>query len=136
MTIPRLPRREFLLRALTACSAPVLAPALSRPLAQGAKPGRSAGIAARYLGPSGATAAKALGEAYVRTLGVKSSADVPVAPTLQLIARAQGENAAIAALIGAVRSDFREGRVVDVDGWIISRTEGELCVIVLRGSAK
>ena len=136
MTIPPLPRREFLLRALTACSGPVLAPALSRGRAQGAKPARSAGIAARYLGPSGATAAKALGEAYVRTLGLKSSADVPIAATLQIVERAQGENAAIAALVRAVRSDFREGRVVDVDGWIISRTEGELCVIVLRGPAK
>ena len=136
MNTPRLPRREFLLLALTVCSAPVLAPAIARRLAQGAKPSRSAGIATRYLGPSGAAAAKALGEAYVRTLGLKSPTEVPVAATLQLIARAKGETAAIAALVRAVRSDFREGRVVDVDGWIISRTEGELCVIVSGGPAK
>jgi hypothetical protein len=136
MTTPRLPRREFLLRALTACSAPVLAPPMSRRLTQGTKPVRNAGIATRYFGPSGAAAARALGEAYVRAMGFKSPVDVPVAPTLQLIARAQSDSAAIAALVRAVRSDFREGRVVDVDGWIISRTEGELCVIVLRGPAK
>jgi hypothetical protein len=77
-----------------------------------------------------------VGEAYVRALGVKNATDVPVAATLQLIARAQEDAAAIAALVSAVRSDFREGRVVDVEGWIISRTEGELCVIVLLASAK
>jgi hypothetical protein len=136
MTTPRLPRREFLLRALSACSAPVLAPAVSRRLSQGTKPVRSAGIAPRYFGPSGAAAARALGEAYVRAVGFNSPADVPVAPTLQLIARAQTDSAAIAALARAVRSDFRDGRVVDVEGWIISRTEGELCVIVVLGSAK
>ena len=136
MTTPRLPRREFLLRALAACSAPVLVPGMSRPLTQGTKPVRHTGIATRYFGPSGATAARALGEAYVRAVGIKSPADVPVAPTLQLIARAQSDSAAITALVRAVRSDFREGRVEDVNGWIISRTEGELCVIVMLGSTK
>jgi hypothetical protein len=136
MTTPRLPRREFLLRALSACSAPVLVSARSRRLTQGTKPVRNAGIATRYFGPSGAAAARALGEAYTLAGGFKSPADVPVAPTLQLIARAQSDSAAIAALVRAVRSDFRDGRVVDVDGWIISRTEGELCVIVVLGPAK
>jgi hypothetical protein len=136
MTMPRLPRREFLLRALSACSAPVLAPTVSRRLRQGTKPVGNAGIATRYFGPSGVAAARALGEAYVRAAGFKSPADVPVASTLRLIARAQTDSAAIAALARAVRSDFRDGRVVDVDGWIISRTEGALCVIVVLGPAK
>jgi hypothetical protein len=136
MTMPRLPRREFLLRALSACSAPVLAPARSGRLTQGTKPVRNAGVATRYFGPSGVAAARALGAAYVRAVGLNSPADVPVASTLELIARAQGDSAAIAALARAVRSDFREGRVVDVDGWIISRTEGELCAIVVLGPAK
>lgn len=136
MNTPRLPRREFLLRALAVCSAPVFAPPLPRRLAQGTNAARSAGIATRYLGSSGAAAAKALGEGYLRALGLKSAADAPVAATLQLIARARGDNAAIAALVRAVRSDFRDGRVVDVEGWIISRTEGELCVIASRGPAK
>jgi hypothetical protein len=131
MSTPRLPRREFLLRALAACSAPVFSPRLAQ-LTTNAKGGaRSARLATRYLGPSGAAAAKAVGEAYFRALGVKSATDVPLAGTLQLIARAQEDAAAIAALVRAVRTDFRNGRVVDVEGWIISRTEGELCVIVL-----
>lgn len=127
MSTPRLPRREFLLRALAACSAPVF----TSPLAQRTAPETASSTkpATRYFGPSGAAAAKTVGETYVRTLGVKRAADVPVATTLQLIAHAGSETAAIAALVRAVRADFREGRVVDVDGWIISRTEGELCVL-------
>lgn len=128
MSTPRLPRREFLLRALAVCSAPVF---LSPPIQRGATAdaARGARLAARYLGPAGAAAAKAVGEAYVRALGVQRATGVPIAATLQVIARARSENAAIAALVRAVRTDFRERRVVDVDGWIISRTEGELCVM-------
>jgi hypothetical protein len=136
MSTLRLPRREFLLRALGACSAPLLARATSRRLQGGTQPARSAGIATRYFGPSSAAAARALAEAYVRARGFKTAADAPIAATLQLIARGQSETAAIAALVRAVRSDFRNGRVVDLDGWIVSRTEGELCVMVVLGSAK
>ena len=136
MKTRRLPRREFLLRALRACSAPVLAPAMSRLMQGAASSPRSAGIATRYFGTAGAAAARALAEAYVRARGFKTAADTPVSTTMQLIARAKSGSAAIVALVAAVRSDFRAGRVVDVDGWIISRTEGELCVMVVLGSGK
>ena len=34
-------------------------------------------------------------------------------------------------LVAAVRQDFREGRSVQVEGWILSRTEAELCALTL-----
>jgi hypothetical protein len=50
---------------------------------------------------------------------------------LQLIGRSASEAAAITALAQTVQRDFRAQRTVQVEGWIISRTEAQLCALAL-----
>jgi hypothetical protein len=47
------------------------------------------------------------------------------------IARASSQEKAIEALVRDVQRDFREERSVQVEGWILSRTEAELCLLTL-----
>ncbi len=54
-----------------------------------------------------------------------------VSEGLRTIAASPGERAAIAALVQAVRRDFREQRTVELEGWVLSRTEVELCLLTL-----
>lgn len=132
-------RREFLMRALTACSAPFLVQSVqaqgrqTRPT-PGAKPQRGAQVAARYLGAGGRDSVEAIGEAYLKQLGIDRTEEAILAAaagTLQLIARSPTETAAVTALVRAVRRDFREQRSVQLDGWILARTEVELCILAL-----
>ena len=65
------PRREFLLRALAACGTPFLMPLAS---VEGLQKPQAGTAAAGYFG--GRTdAARAIGEAYVRQLGLDTSAE-------------------------------------------------------------
>src|SRR4029453_3015256 len=65
------PRREFLLRALAACGTPFLMPLAS---VEGLQKPQAGTSAAAYFG--GRTdAARAIGEAYVRQLGLDTSAE-------------------------------------------------------------
>ena len=54
------------------------------------------------------------------------------AATLELIDAAPGDTQAVAALRDAIEADLRAGRTIDVDGWTLSRTEVELCMLALR----
>jgi hypothetical protein len=85
--------------------------------------------AAGYFG--GRTdAARAIGEAYVRQLGLDTSAESirkASLGALEVIERASSQQNAIRALGLAVRRDFQQGRSVQLEGWIVSRTEAELC---------
>jgi hypothetical protein len=143
----RLPRREFLLNALAACGAPFLsevaaaqvkpkptttkaAPAAPKP--RSITPKQGSQVAAAYFGPGEGDALQAIGTAYLKHLGVEATEEAilaSAADTLQLIARAPTDAAAVTALAQAVRSDFREQRSVQLEGWIISRTEAQLCAL-------
>ena len=124
------PRREFLLRALTACGAPFLMPLSSVEGVQ--KPQAGAAAAGYFAGHT--DAARAIGEAYVRQLGLDASAESirkASLGALEVIERASSQQNAIRALGLAVRRDFQQGRSVQLEGWIVSRTEAELCALTL-----
>jgi hypothetical protein len=137
MTNHGLPRREFLLQALAACGAPFVADAAFARTAQTQRPvnaERGAKISAVYLGAGSVEAARTIGEAFLKHLNVERSHDAIVAAandTLELIARAPGNSAAITALVQGVRRDFRSDRVVQLEGWVLSRTELDLCLLAL-----
>src|SRR5687767_2469457 len=121
------PRREFLLRALAACGTPFLGP-LASVGAQKVQPGRAAQTAASYFGGD-AQAVRAIGEVYLRHLGRDQSVEsilVAARGALETIGRSPSQQTAISALLRAVRRDFQEGRSVQLEGWVLSRTEAEL----------
>jgi hypothetical protein len=128
-----LPRREFLWRALAACG--TAATVASRPV-DGAQSGgldrvRSARIG--YFGDQ-ADAVRAIGEAYVRQVGRDlgdESVRAAARGALDVIDRSSDPSDAIRALVKAVRQDFERGRSVQVGGWVLSRTEAELCALTL-----
>ena len=133
------PRREFLLRVLAACGTPLVAPVISvradqRPPVE---PSTHARAAAGYF-VTGIAAARAIGEAYLRQLKVETTRASIIehsAGALQILAAARTEKAALTELAGAVRRDFRERRVLQLEGWVLSRTEVELCALTLLPSS-
>ncbi len=129
------PRREFLLRALAACGTPFLMPLGSLEGWQKPQPDTAA---ASYFGVR-IDAARAIGGAYVRHLGLDTSAESirkASLSTLKIIERASTRQNAITALELAVRRDFQQGRSVQLEGWIVSRTEAELCALTLLPATK
>ena len=124
------PRREFLLRALAACGTPFLMPLAS---VEGLQKPQAGTAAAGYFGNQ-TEAARAIGEAYLRQLGLDTSAESirkASLGALEVIERASSQQNAIKALGLAVRRDFEQGRSVQLEGWILSRTEAELCALTL-----
>jgi hypothetical protein len=131
------PRREFLLRALAACGTPLLLPAAAAS-AQKVQPGRAAQAAVSYFGGD-VTAVHAIGELYLRQLGRDQGIESILEASrgaLETIERSPNQQAAVAALVRAVRRDFQQGRSVQLEGWILSRTEAELCALTLLPPAK
>jgi hypothetical protein len=128
------PRREFVLRALAACGTSFFVPTVDAWQA-GADVGQDAQAAraAEYFG--GRTdAARTVGSAYLRQLGLEPTpASILQAArgATKTIERASSQEKAIAALVRDVQRDFREERSVQVEGWILSRTEVELCLLTL-----
>ena len=137
MTTYTLPRRDFLMQALLACGAPYLAglnAAQTAAQLPPAAPQRAARIAGDYLGATSLDAARAIGEVFRRHLNLESGNDAIVTAaetTLHLIARAPTSTAAITALVQNVRRDFRADRYVQLEGWLLSRTELDLCLLLL-----
>jgi hypothetical protein len=136
---PTVPRREFLMRALAVCSLPlalgrndlVESVAAQEPATPDVASSRRA---VGYLGESSLEAAQSIGRARLRALGVgETGKDILVATsrTLEIINRAATDKEAIQALTEAVRGDFVEARTLDVDGWVLSQTEVDLCVLTL-----
>ena len=135
------PRREFLLRVLAACGTPLVAPGVSAGAAQTPQAEPQIDINSRaavnYFG-TGISAARAIGEAYLRQLEVeptRASILEHTAGALQIIAAARTQKAALTGLVSAVRRDFQEGRVLQLEGWVVSRTEVELCALTLLPAA-
>jgi hypothetical protein len=128
------PRRDFLLQALTVCGSALLAP---RSLAEGSQAtpaARAAAASTAYFGDR-ADAVRAIGEAYLRQLGRDTNPEsirAAARGALESIDRARDEQGAIQALVRAVRADFERGRAVQLEGWILSRTEAEICALTLR----
>jgi hypothetical protein len=131
--VTTVPRRQFLWRALAACATAGLGPARLADGAQSNLPGRVPSTSAAYFGDQ-AAAVRAFGESYLRLLGRDSGNESVRAAsrgTLQLIDRSRDQPGAIRALVRAVQRDFEQGRVVQVQGWVLSQTEAELCAISL-----
>lgn len=129
------PRRAFLWQALSACASSVLLPVPSAAGGQAGSVDRAATVGAGYFGDH-AGAVRAVGDAYLRQLGRDTSRDAIVAAArgaLDAIDRSRDEAGAIRGLVRAVREDFERGRTVQVEGWILSRTEAEICVLTLLG---
>ena len=132
------PRRTFVLSVLAACGTPLLSRPVSADETQAATVGpdsaRTSQLAVGYFGTTQADAARAIGEAYLRHMGVEGSRAgirAAAAATIALIDAARTQTAVTAALVAAVRRDFQEGRVVHLHGWVLSRTEVELCALTL-----
>jgi hypothetical protein len=131
-----MPRREFLWHALAACASAALAPVSPVSAVQSGPVDRAATVGAGYFGAQG-DAVRAVGEAYLRQLGRDTSRDAVVAAArgaLDAIDRSRDQAGAIRALVRAVREDFERGRTVQVEGWILSRTEAEICALTLLGA--
>jgi hypothetical protein len=129
------PRREFLLRVLAACGTPLVAFVSSVRADQRPplKPGTDARAAASYFG-TGIAAARAIGEAYLRRQNAEPTQASIIehsAGALRILAAARTETTALTELASAVRRDFRDGRVLELEGWVLSRTEVELCTLTL-----
>lgn len=82
--------------------------------------------------------------ASVRALGRKQLADLPARESRAAVAReilphgldersalAASHDELVAALTTRIRADHREGALVSVDGWLLSRTEARLCVLTV-----
>lgn len=130
------PRREFLLHVLAACGTPFVArvsPSANQTPQPESRPDPDAQAAAIYFG-AGVDAARAIGEAYLRHLQVeptRASILEHAGGALKILASARNQKAALTELVGAVRRDFQAGSVVQLEGWIVSRTEAELCALTL-----
>jgi hypothetical protein len=93
--------------------------------------------AASYFG-TGADAARAIGEAYLRQLGVepiRASILEHSSRAIKILGAAGSQKAALASLASAVHRDFQEGRVLLLEGWVVSRTEMEICALTLLPAA-
>jgi len=127
-------RRDFFVQALTACGSVLLVPSIGfgnpQVLQSRAVPSDAA---ADYFGDRLDTA-RTVGAAYLKQLGSDTSPASVLAATrgtLAIIEGAVHQREAIDVLVQAVRDDFREGRSVQLEGWVVSRTEAELCALTL-----
>ena len=128
-----IPRRDFLCQALAACGSALVAPETLAHGHQATASDRAVRSSAAYFGER-ASAVRAIGEAYLRQLGRDPNRESILAAargTLESIDRARDERSAIQTLVRAVREDFERGRVVQLEGWILSRTEAEICALTL-----
>jgi hypothetical protein len=126
------PRREFLWQALSACAAAVMVP-VPAAASQSVRIDRATAMSAGYFGDR-ADAVRAVGEAYLRQLGrdtTRESILEAARGALKAIDRSRDQPGAIRALVGAVRDDFARGRSVQLEGWILARTEAEICALTL-----
>ena len=130
----RWPRRDFLLSVLGACGTARIfdAPALRAQALERQLPARAGTVAARYLG--NAASARVVGEAFMAHLKLDVTTEnirEAARDALEAIQAARTPDAALKVLQQAVRRDFREGRVIHLQGWVVSRTELEVCALTL-----
>ena len=117
----------------TVCGSALLAPGSPAQGSQTLLSPRATLASSGYFGDR-ADAVRAIGEAYLRQLGRepnRESIHAAARGTLKSIDRARDERSAIQALVRTVREDFERGRAVQLEGWILSRTEAEICALTL-----
>ncbi len=142
MSIERHRRREFLLRALAWVGSPALLSACKSSDDAGDTPGpghqasgETARLARSYFAARDLGSARVLGSAYLGSLEREESEDDIVATcshTIALVDAADDDEAALSALEEAVREDFSSHlRSPDLLGWVLARTELELCALTL-----
>jgi hypothetical protein len=127
-----IPRRDFLFQALAVCGSALVPPGPAHGR-QATAPDRAVRSSAAYFGDR-VSAVRAIGEAYLRQLGRDPNRESILAAargTLESIDRVRDERSAIQTLVRTVREDFERGRVVQLEGWILSRTEAEICALTL-----
>jgi len=119
-------RREFLRAAVPALAAGLVGAGCSR------APDRAPPAAAEPLDPETVLAAyfapESLGRvAAIGRVWLDGRADPTLAPAIDEALTAGREEEAVDRLRTAVRSDFRAGELVTVEGWHLARTEVHLC---------
>ncbi|MGE0362260.1 MAG: hypothetical protein AB7H93_14090 [Vicinamibacterales bacterium] len=127
-----MPRRDFLWQALSVCGSTLVATSVAdgrqAPASDRARQASTGYFADR------ADAVRAIGEAYLRQLGHaadRASILAVARGALQSIERGRDERGATQRLVRTVREDFARGRTVQLEGWILSRTEAEICTLTL-----
>jgi hypothetical protein len=128
-----IPRRDFFWQALAVCGSALVAPGSVAHGNQASAFDRATGSSAGYFANQ-TDAARVIGEAYLRQLGREPNRESILAAArgaLRFIERERDERSAIQALARAVREDFERGRAVQLEGWILSRTEAEICALTL-----
>ncbi len=113
-------RRTFLRGATAAATCALMAPALSAPA--------SAALASPFR-PLASDAARRIGEHYLARNPDQRSHRALVAG-LGCSAGA-GWREACDAFGAARQADFRAGRTLTVDGWLVAEAEGRLCALLL-----
>jgi len=72
----------------------------------------------------------------VAALGSRCAADLPAdhdaLATLAGVAGTDGIRSRLEGFSEQRRADFRDGRIVTVDGWVMARSEAALCALIAR----
>jgi hypothetical protein len=75
-----------------------------------------------------------IGQAYLQTYA--SEADGQLLTDLLVAQLAAPAGDVLEQLAAAVRDDFCAGRVVEVEGWLLARTEARLCAVAYLNAAR
>lgn len=102
-----------------------------RALVRFAAPSEAARLMGLFAHPE---SARVLGMRYLETTGKDASASRRLERlsrrlSVQLSIQKLDDEELRARLLSSIRSDFESGRVVDLDGWVISSTEADLYAI-------
>jgi hypothetical protein len=94
----------------------------------------SAGAERLYFAADDLDAVYDLGMRYLAALAIPLTAAAvreAARSTVGLIESASTDSAAVSALVERVRDDFQRDVTLDLDGWVLSRTELDLCALCL-----
>jgi hypothetical protein len=128
-------RRQFVAATIVAAALPLLSTVPWVARTSSGRFNQAAGVSAQLAAVlRSRTSAVVIGEAYLAAypgerdaahLGNLIAADVDTRPLLESLAPEQ-----LGAVIGAiVQRDFALGRTVEIDGWLLARTEARLCAL-------
>jgi hypothetical protein len=95
---------------------------------------RAESLASSYFAADDLAAARELGMLYLaaRSLPITEQSVLELAQgTIEIIEAEASDEAAVAALVERVRGDFSADDTVDLSGWVLSRSELELCALCL-----
>lgn len=81
--------------------------------------------------------ARVVGRAYLRLVPAEARPELLAKLIVEQLPEGEHTAAAVAdgelreRLLDGVREDFRDGKTVELDGWLLSRTEARLCALVV-----